>query len=252
VRFEVCVDGVGGALAAREGGADRVELCCALSEGGLTPSAGAIEAALAVSGIDVNVLVRPRGGDFIYDRHELRAMLRDVAIAAELGVHGVVVGALTEDGDVDVALCRQVLSAAAGLSVTFHRAFDMARRPFDALEAVVDLGADRLLTSGQEASALDGAPLIAGLVEAAAGRLVVMPGGGVTERNVRRILDLTGATEVHFSARAAAPSAARHRNPRVALGAASRTEEYVRRVTSAAAVGSIVSAAAGGTGEEQR
>jgi copper homeostasis protein len=248
VRFEVCVDGVDGVLAAREAGADRVELCCALFEGGLTPSAGLAETASAVPGIDVNVLIRPRGGDFLYDEYEVRAMLRDVEAAAALGVHGVVIGALTERGDVDVPLCRRLSKAAGGLSVTFHRAFDMARSPFEALEAIADLGADRLLTSGQESSALEGAPLIAGLVEAAAGRLVVMPGGGVTDRNVRRILDLTGATEVHFSARAAVESPARHRNSRVAMGGALRAEEYVRRRTSPAAIGAIMSAARGDSG----
>jgi copper homeostasis protein len=160
-------------------------------------------------------------------------------------VHGVVVGALTEDGDVDVELCRRLVKAAEGLSVTFHRAFDMAQRPFDALEAVADLGVDRLLTSGQESSALEGAPLIAELVTAAAGRVVVMPGGGITERNVRRILDQTGAGEIHFSARAATQSPARHRNTRVAMGGALRTEEYARRRTSPAAIEAVVSAAGG-------
>lgn len=245
MRFEVCVDEVAGVLAAQTAGADRVELCCALVEGGLTPSAGLMEAALAVATIDVNVLIRPRGGDFVYDRHEVRAMLRDVEVAAGLGVAGVVIGALTEDGDVDVALCRELRAAARGLSVTFHRAFDMCRRPLDALAAIVDLGADRLLTSGQEASALAGAPLIADLVAAAGDRLAVMPGGGVTERNVRRILDLTGAREVHFSARSTAESPMRHRNSRVSMGGAPRAEEYARRRTDAAAIGAIMSAASG-------
>lgn len=245
MRFEVCVDDVAGVLAAQEAGADRVELCCALFEGGLTPSAGMTETVRAVASIDVNVLIRPRGGDFVYDRHDVRAMLRDVEIAAGLGVHGMVIGALTEDGDVDVALCRELRAAAPGLSVTFHRAFDMCRRPFDALEAIVDLGADRLLTSGQETSALEGAPLIADLVVAAGDRLAVMPGGGVTARNVRRILDLTGAGEVHFSARTAVESPMRHRNTRVSMGGALRGEEYARRRTDATAIGAIVSAAGG-------
>lgn len=243
VRFEVCVDSVDGALAARQAGADRVELCGALFEGGLTPSAGLLETVRELAGIDVNVLIRPRGGDFVYDRYELRAMCRDIELATRLGVHGVVIGALTEDGDVDLVTCRELVAAAAGVSVTFHRAFDMARSPFDALEAVVDLGADRLLTSGQESSALEGAPLIAELVAAAAGRAVVMPGGGVTERNVRRILDLTGATEVHFSARTTVDGPARYRNGRVTMGGALRTEEFARRRTSAAAVAAVLAAA---------
>jgi copper homeostasis protein len=242
VGFEVCVDSTEGVLAAQEAGADRVELCCALFEGGLTPSAGLIETARAASDIDINVLIRPRSGDFIYDRHELRVMLRDIEVAAQLGVHGVVLGALTVDGDVDVALCQQLMKAADGLSVTFHRAFDMARQPFEALETVIGLGVDRLLTSGQESSALDGAPLIERLVRAAVDRITVMPGGGITPRNINRILDLTGAHEVHFSARTSVASPARYRNSRVAMGGALRTEEFARRATSRSAIESVLSA----------
>lgn len=242
MRFEVCVDGVDGVLAAQAAGAHRVELCSALSEGGLTPSAGLLATALDAATIDVNVLIRPRGGDFVYDRHEVRAMRRDIEAVAAAGAHGIVIGALTEDGDVDTAVCRELLSGAGGLSVTFHRAFDMARRPREALAAVVDLGADRLLTSGQEASAVDGAPLIAELVVAAGDDLVVMPGGGVTAANIRRLLAATGAREVHFSARTTVDSPARHRNPRVAMGAAG-TDEYTRRRTSQAAIESLIAAA---------
>lgn len=243
------MDEVAGVLAARQAGADRVELCCALSEGGLTPSAGLIEAVRAVPGIEVNVLIRPRGGDFVYDRHEARAMLRDIEIAAGLGVDGVVIGALTEDGDVDVPLCRELRAAAAGLSVTFHRAFDMCRQPLDALAAIIGLGADRLLTSGQEATALAGAPLIAKLVAAAGDRLVVMPGGGITDRNARQLIDLTGVSEIHFSARTAVTSPMRHRNPRVSMGGAPGADEYGRRRTSAAAISAIMSAATGPAGQ---
>ncbi|MDQ7910426.1 copper homeostasis protein CutC [Phytohabitans sp. ZYX-F-186] len=242
VRFEVCVDGTEGVLAAQAAGADRVELCAALSEGGLTPSAGAVATALDVATVDVHVLVRPRGGDFVYDRHEIRAMCRDVEAVAAAGARGVVIGALTPDGDVDTATCRRLVAAAAGLSVTFHRAFDMARRPHEALAAVADLGVDRLLTSGQEATALAGAALIAELVAAAGDRLTVMPGAGVTAGNVRRLLDLTGAREVHFTARATVDSPARHRNPRVTMGGGT-TGEYARRRTSRAAIEALIAAA---------
>lgn len=245
MRFEVCVDSTEGVLAAQAAGADRVELCAALSEGGVTPSAGAIVTALEVATIDVHVLVRPRGGDFVYDRHEILAMRHDIAAAAAAGAHGIVVGALTPDGDVDTAACRELLSDAGGLSVTFHRAFDMARHPRDALAAVADLGADRLLTSGQEATALGGAALIAELVAAAGERLSVMPGGGVTAGNVRRLLDLTGAREVHFTARTTVDSPARHRNPRVAMGSAPGTDEYTRRRTDRATIEALIRAASG-------
>ncbi|BCB91375.1 copper homeostasis protein CutC [Phytohabitans suffuscus] len=243
MRFEVCVDSAEGVLAAQAAGADRVELCAALSEGGLTPSAGALAAALDVATVDVHVLIRPRGGDFVYDRHEIRAMRHDIGAAAAAGAHGIVIGALTPDGDVDTATCRQLLAGADGLSVTFHRAFDMARHPHEALAAVADLGADRLLTSGQEATALDGAALIAELVAAAGDRLTVMPGGGVTAANVRRILALTGAGEVHFSASTTVDSPARHRNPRVAMGGAATPGEYLRRRTSRPAVEALIAAA---------
>jgi copper homeostasis protein len=240
VRFEVCVDATEGVLAARDAGADRVELCCALREGGLTPSTGAIEEALRAAGnLAVHVLIRPRGGDFVYSRHEVSVMRRDIEVAVGLGAHGVVLGALTADGDVDPDTCRQLLASTGGRSVTFHRAFDMARRPHDALRAVLDLGVDRLLTSGQERSAMDGAPLIAELVTLAGDRLVVMPGGGITAHNVARLLDRTGAREIHFSARSTVDSPARHRNPRVALG----PDEFTRHGTSRSAIEAILAAA---------
>jgi copper homeostasis protein len=233
---EVCVDTVAGALAAQEGGADRIELCAALRTGGLTPSAGLLDEVLAVTSIPVHVLIRPRDGDFLYDRHDVSAMTRDVGFAARRGAHGVVVGALTADGDVDTDTCGRLLDAAEGLPVTFHRAFDLARRPLHALDAVLGLGADRLLTSGQEATALDGAPLIADLVRAAGDRLTVMAGGGITADTVAGLLAATGVTEVHFSARAAAPSAARHRNTRLALG------DYTRHTTDRATIEAILAA----------
>jgi copper homeostasis protein len=237
---EVCVDTVAGAVAAREAGADRVELCCALGAGGLTPGAGLVEETLAAAAIPVHVLVRPRDGDFLYDRYEVSAMVRDVGRAARLGAHGVVVGALTADGDVDVETGKRLVDAAGGLPVTFHRAFDLARHPYEALDAVLGLGAGRLLTSGGEATALAGAPLIAGLVRAAGDRLTVMAGGGVTADTVARIVAGTGVREIHFSARATVDSAARYRNPRVALSGPDG--DYTRRSTSRAAIEAILAA----------
>jgi copper homeostasis protein len=242
VRFEVCVDSVDGALTAEEAGAARIELCCALSEGGLTPSAGALHAVRATTSIDTRALIRPRGGDFVYDRHEVRAMLRDIEVALEAGAHGVVIGALTPDGDVDRAVCRRLVAAAGGRPVTFHRAFDMARRPREALEAVIDVGAERLLTSGQEESAADGVPLIAELVRIAGDRLAVMPGGGITADNVARIVATTGAREVHVSAGATVDGPARFRNERVRLGGRPR-DEFTRRTTGASVLAAIMAAA---------
>lgn len=243
VRFEVCVETVDGAVVAAAADANRIELCSALSVGGLTPSSGTLQTVRAAAAIDTHVLIRPRAGDFVYDHHEVRAMLRDIQIAAECGARGVVIGALTPDGDVDEAVCRRLMSAAAGLSVTFHRAFDLTRRPREALEAIIELGAERLLTSGQESSALEGAPLIAELVATAAGRLTIMPGGGITDRNVARILELTGAREVHVSAGSTVDGPVRHRSARVTLGAGSRTDEFARRVTSGSTLAAIMAAA---------
>jgi copper homeostasis protein len=168
-------------------------------------------------------------------------MVRDVRAVARSGAHGVVVGALTAGGDLDVDTCRRLLDAAGGLPVTVHRAFDLAREPFRALDAILDLGADRLLTSGQEATALDGAPLIAGIVRAAGDRLVTMAGGGITAHNVARVVAATGVPEIHFSARTTVDSAARHRNPRVTLSAADG--DHARRVTDHATIEAILAAA---------
>ncbi|MDT0446207.1 copper homeostasis protein CutC [Streptomyces johnsoniae] len=244
LRFEVCVDSAVGALTAQNAGAHRVELCSALFEGGVTPSAGLLETVLeAAPDIEVNVLIRPRGGDFVYDRYEVSAMVRDIETAVRLGAHGIVLGALTPGADVDMAVCRRLIAAAADRPITFHRAFDMVQDPFEALERLVELGAERVLTSGQDISALEGAPLLARLVQAAGDRVVVMPGGGVTERNVSRVLRLTGAREVHFSAGMTVDSPATHRNSRALMGGTLSRSEYTRRLTSPAGVRGIMAAA---------
>ncbi|MFD0507953.1 copper homeostasis protein CutC [Streptomyces chiangmaiensis] len=181
IRYEVCVDSAAGARVAQDAGAHRVELCSALFVGGVTPSAGLIEATVAAApAIGVHVLIRPRGGDFIYDDDEIRIMVRDIETAAALGAHGTVIGALTAEGDIDTPTVRRMLTAAGGLSVTFHRAFDMARDQFAALKEVVALGVHRVLTSGGESTALEGAPRLAELIRAADNRVVIMPGGGST------------------------------------------------------------------------
>jgi copper homeostasis protein len=238
----VCVDSVEGARVAEESGADRIELCSALAEGGLTPSGGLLQTVLATTSIDTRVLIRPRGGDFVYDDSEVQVMLRDIAFAGEAGAGGVVIGALTADGDVDRIVVERLVTAAGGMPVTFHRAFDLARRPHEALEAIVELGAERLLTSGQAPSALEGAELIAELVGAAGDRLIVMPGGGINGRTVARVLELTGAHEVHASAGATVDGPVRFRNSRVSLGGTPREDEFSRRVTDRAALAELLGA----------
>ncbi|MFI6510878.1 copper homeostasis protein CutC [Streptosporangium sp. NPDC050855] len=240
---EICIDGTAGALAAEQAGAHRVELCSALFEGGLTPTLGTVEATLAaVSTIRVHVIVRPRGGDFIYDEYEVAAMERDVATIRDAGAQGVVIGVLTPSGEVNVEVSKRLIGAAGGMSVTFHRAFDMTADPFAALDTLVSLGVDRVLTSGQDVTALEGAPLIASLVERAGGDLVVMPGGGITPRNVHRVVEATGASEIHFAALVDAPSPAVHRNPHPFMGGELRRPEYSRLITSPGLVSEVIAA----------
>lgn len=237
-QLEVCCGTIGSVLAAREGGADRVELCSGLDEGGLTPSLGFIRASVAQQGIRTHVLIRPRGGDFLYSDAELRLMTEDVRAARKAGAHGVVVGALTADGYVDVAAMRAMAEAAEGMSLTFHRAFDMCRDPERALEELVALGFDRILTSGQAATAEAGIPMLRNLVRQASGRIGIMAGCGVSPDNAARILRETGAGEIHASARALVRSRMAWRREGVNMGAAG-ADEYAFRETSAEIVRQI-------------
>lgn len=205
VRLEVCSENVAGVLAAEAAGAHRIELCSALAEGGVTPSLGLFRQARARSRLPLHVLVRPRAGGFCYSDLELAVMLDDIARLKEAGADGLVFGALTRDGALELAQLETLMAAADGLPVTFHRAFDVCWEPFAALEQLIALGVTRLLTSGQQPNALAGAPLLRTLVEQAAGRLVVMAGGGVRPANAARIVRASGVRELHVSARHPAP-----------------------------------------------
>ena len=186
--IEICANSAQSCVEAEAGGATRVELCAGIPEGGTTPSYGEIKTAKALtSKIDINVIIRPRGGDFLYTEAEVQSMLLDIELCKELKVHGVVFGCLTKDGDIDVPLMRRLIETAKPLSVTCHRAFDVCRDPFAALEQLIELGCDRILTSGQQSDAVKGIPLIAELVKRAAGRIIIMPGCGVRENNIARI-----------------------------------------------------------------
>jgi copper homeostasis protein len=243
--IEACVDSVESAVAAEKGGAKRVELCAALLEGGLTPSAGAIGLARDKIEIGLNVIIRPRGGDFLYTEAEHEVMLRDVDAAKGLGADGVVIGALTKEGEVDVPRTRELVARARPLAVTFHRAFDMARAPFDALETLVEIGCDRLLTSGQEESAMAGLDLLRELVRVASDRIVVMPGGNIHEANVEKIARETGAKELHVTGFAEVDGGMQFRNPRVYMGGLLRPPEYTRTVTDAGKIRALVRLAGG-------
>lgn len=237
---EVCVDSVESAVAAEKGGAARVELCCALLEGGLTPSAGAIALARKNLRIGLNVIIRPRGGDFLYTDAEHEVMLRDIDIAKELGADGAVIGVLTPSGDVDMARTRELVRRARPMSATFHRAFDMTKDPFAALEALVELGIDRVLTSGQEESAAAGIDLLRELVARAGDRIAVMACGNIHEKNIEKIARETKAKEVHITGFVDVESDMTFRNPRVYMGGLLRPPEYTRSVTAADRISAMV------------
>jgi copper homeostasis protein len=198
MRVEISVESVAGARVAAEAGAARVELCSALSDGGLTPSAGLIEAAAEV--IEVHALIRPRAGDFVYSRDEVDLIVRDIALARRYGAAGVVVGALTEDGAVD-EVCAEFVAAAEGMQTTFHRAIDVTEDSRIALDRLLALGFTRVLTSGRRRTALDGAGLIKDLVAQAGADLEVMAGGGVRAANAARVLAATGVRDLHAAPR---------------------------------------------------
>lgn len=199
--IEVCCSSLDEAREAEAGGARRIELCSAISCGGVTPSLGTLRTVVeAALDIDINVLIRPREGGFCYSESEVGAMCRDIEMCRRMGIHGVVIGALTADGDIDTEACLRMMEAAGEMSVTFHRAFDVCRNAEQALEQIIALGCNRLLTSGQQPTAVAGADLIARLVVQAADRLIVMPGAGINPSNIAFIEQKTAATEFHSTA----------------------------------------------------
>ena len=217
--LEIAANSFPSALAAQEGGASRIELCAALELGGLTPSPGMIALVHESLSIPIHVLIRPRAGDFAYANEEHATMLADIAYCAAAGCDGVVVGTLTADGDVDTARCREMVAAAEGLDLTFHRAIDVCRDPVAALEAVIDLGFRRVLSSGCAASAKEGSVNLRRMIEQAAGRIEIMPGAGIEPDNIAALMAATGAREFHASAKRTLPSRMRFA-PAEALGMA--------------------------------
>jgi copper homeostasis protein len=208
LRYEVCVESADGVRAALAAGADRVELCADLAVGGTTPSIGLIEwtvRAAHAAGMAVHVLIRPRGGDFVYSADEEDVMTGDIRAAREAGADGVVIGALTPSRAVDVPRAARLIAVSRPLSTTFHRAFDETADPAAAFTDVLELGADRLLTSGGAPTALEGADVIRSLTDRSDGRIIVMAGSGVTEATVAQVVRRTGVRELHFSARTSTP-----------------------------------------------
>ncbi|SEL32211.1 copper homeostasis protein CutC [Parapedobacter koreensis] len=214
-QLEICANSVASALAAQEGGADRVEFCQNLEMGGTTPSLGQIWLTRAGLKIGMHVLIRPRAGDFLYSDLEVQEMKADIMFCKEARCDGVVIGLLDADGHVDKERTSELVALARPMHVTFHRAFDVCRDPFEALEVIIACGCDRLLTSGMENTAFAGADLIKKLVAQAAGRIEIMPGSGINEMNIAQIVGLTDATAFHSSAKIMLPSGMHYTNETV-------------------------------------
>lgn len=233
--LEICVDSVESAVAAERGGAQRVELCSSLVEGGLTPSLGMLRAVRSRLDIGVHVMIRPRAGDFVYSDEEIAVMQDDIQFAAEAGANGVVLGVLTQHDDVDVDRTRRLIELAKPMEVTFHRAIDLARDMVEALEKVIATGAERVLTSGGEPDAMTGRHMIGKLVQISRGRIQVMAGGNVRPRNLREIARDSGANEYHAGLRHAVPGLQQEGLKRVNLSD-SRVDYYTRSVVRASDV----------------
>ena len=231
-KIEICANSVESAVKAQEGGAYRVELCAGIPEGGTTPSFGDIRMARQLlQSTKLHVIIRPRGGDFLYSPLELEIMLHDIKVARQLGADGVVFGCLTAEGNVDIPAMKMLMNAVGDMNVTFHRAFDMCQNPQEALEQIISLGCSRILTSGQEPNAVKGIPLLKELVKQADGRIIIMPGCGVNPSNILHIAEETGASEFHFSGRSTYESGMIYRNPTVSMGGTVKIEEYEKDVT---------------------
>ena len=232
--FEICTNSVESCVAAQAGGANRVELCAGIPEGGTTPSYGEISVARELlSQTRLHVIIRPRGGDFLYSPVEIQTMLKDIEMAKQIGADGVVFGCLTAKGEIDLPVMKELMNASEGLSVTFHRAFDVCCNPQKALEEIIELGCNRILTSGQQATASAGIPLLKELHQQAAGRIILLAGCGVNESNIAQIAQETGIQEFHFSAREVVQSRMEYKNEAVSMGGTVHINEYERNVTTA-------------------
>lgn len=237
---EICADSVESAIVAESSGAGRIELCSALVEGGVTPSAGLIDSVRRNTGIKLHVLIRPRSGDFLYTDNEFSVMRRDIDTAGELGADGIVTGILNSDGSVDMERTALLAEYASPMSLTFHRAFDLCRDPKKGLEDIMAAGAARLLTSGQAKTALDGAVLIKNLIKDAAGKIVIMPGGGIDEYNIALLAASTGALEYHLSGRRQRESAMTFRRKGIYMGDPRLQSEYMLKSADAERIRSVI------------
>jgi copper homeostasis protein len=241
--FEICVEGIDGVVAAQQGGGDRVELCASLLEGGITPSFGTIRAALKLCWLPIHVILRPRGGDFLYSDAEFATMLDDAAELRKLNAAGVVIGCLTPDGRIDEDRMKALIEAAQPLRITCHRAFDMTRDPEEALEALIRCGVHRVLTSGQQSRAVDAIPLLQRLNRQAGDRITVMACGELAPDDIGQVVRETGGSEFHFAALKTVPSGMVYRNREVGMGGTELDREYSNTVTDPDLVRATIAAA---------
>ncbi|ADO42198.1 copper homeostasis protein CutC [Ketogulonicigenium vulgare] len=244
---EICVENVDEALAAEAAGADRIELCAALgTEGGITPSVGLVQVAQTyLEQVLIYPMVRPRGGDFVYTASEFESMLGDISAFRAAGIPGVVAGCLMPDGTIDLDRMRAIVAAAGGMDVTCHRAFDMTRDPFEALEALIAAGVSRVLTTGQQARAALALPLLQNLIRAARGRIIILVCGDLTPADIDPDGTLAGGYEFHFGAGKQVDSPMIYRNPAVFMGKDAESSEFTRRVADEQALQHKIAAAKG-------
>ena len=226
IKIEICLDSVESVIIAERAGADRVELCSDLFEGGLTPTVGTFLLAKERTNIPINVMIRPRGGDFCYSDIEFKVMKKEALFFKENGADALVFGILTPDGEIDKIRTKELIDIARPLPVTFHRAFDMTRDAFRSLDTLLSLGVDRVLTSGLEATVLEGADTLRALVERAGERVIVMPGSGINERNFNKIKNLIGAKEYHMGLSSSIPSKMAFHPGHVYMGGLLRQNEF--------------------------
>lgn len=224
--IEIAVFSLEAACAAQAAGADRIELCCAPAEGGLTPSAATMRLARKHLSIPIHVMIRPREGDFCYTDGEFESMLLDIFAASVSGADGIVAGILLKDGRVDATRMKILMEAAGKMSVTFHRAFDRANNQEEALETLINLGVARVLTSGGRQTAINGISQIKRLVDRADGRIIIMPGSGINDTNVRELVSKTEVKEIHLSARLLQPGMMEYRNPEFNIATRADVPEY--------------------------
>ena len=238
--LEICVDNVESAIDAQNAGANRVELCNNLPEGGTTPGFGTISSARNNLTIGLHVMIRPRGGDFLYSDLEYDIMRREIESCGEYGVDGIVLGILESGGTIDVERTARLIDFARPMSATFHRAFDMCNDPFKGLDDVIATGAERLLTSGLKNTACEGTELINQLVRQAGKKIIIMPGSGINESNIEIIAMNTGATEFHLTGRKIIDSEMTFRKQNIPMGNASDIPEFSRKVVDPDMIRSII------------